>query len=60
MHLHFYASLESINGIHKGHEMLVKSKEIKAFDDIHVSFDMDLYTVVRVTDTSSLFKVKKK
>jgi hypothetical protein len=60
LHLHFYASLNSINGINDGHEMLVKAKEMKGFGDIHVSFDMTLYVVKKVTDASSLYKVKKK
>lgn len=60
MHLHFYASIETINGIHNGHEMMVKTKEIKFYGDIHVSFDTGLYTVTKIVDSESLYKVKKK
>ena len=59
LHLHFSSSLESINGIHNGREMMVKTKEIKACNDIHVSFEMSLYTVVKIAASTSLYKVKK-
>jgi hypothetical protein len=60
LHLHFYASIETINGIHNDHEMLVQTKEGKSYGAIHVSFDTSLYMIEKVVDSSTLYKVKKK
>lgn len=58
MNLHFFASIETINGIQEGYEMFVFTNNNKPDDAIHVSFDIKKYAITKDENTS-LFKSKK-
>lgn len=60
MHLHFFATIETINGIQQGYEMFVHTKEKKPPNSIHISLDLKQYDIQKVVDSDSLFKVKKR
>ncbi len=60
MHLHFYATIETINGIQQGYEMFVFTKENRPPDSIHISLDIKQYDVQKVIDGKTLYKIKKR
>lgn len=60
MNLHFYASIDTINGIQQGFEMTVFTEEARFESMILISVDLKKYDVKKVEDSKNMFLIKKK
>lgn len=59
MELHFYTRFEYAQKLEQGEKIQVWTKSEAVKTDIHISLNINYYSVERVSDSNAIFKVSK-